>query len=71
MGNYCTQPLNLKPTIIEARLINIEYNNWHSELTDIEVDSLVPDKIKKSRYTRESLTREFLKSYFIKTFGMQ
>ncbi len=53
---------------LEKELINIEYDKWHSKLTDAEIDSLVPEKIKNSKYTKEPLTREFLKSYFIKNF---
>ena len=53
---------------LETELINNEFNNWRSKLTDDKVEGLLPEEIKNATVAKDRQIRGFLREYFIKTF---
>jgi hypothetical protein len=49
---------------MESELIGIEFNKWHSNLTDIEIDKLIPARIKNTNVAKEAQIISFLRGYF-------
>lgn len=49
---------------MESDLIGIEFNKWHSHLTDIEIDKLIPIRIKNTNVAKDAQIISFLRGYF-------